>query len=340
MVVLHALLESDKVDVDEVDPSGLTSMNKATKYGYFPVINLLSDLAQVDVNRADVSGNAPLHHVGGKSGAAKALLRRADLDVAAVNKAGQTALHTAHGNVLGLLLDGRPSRLWHPDRRDGRGETALLVHSRRGDLDAVGHLLKIGADVNTANRTGMGPLSVAVTSHHDRVVERLLEHGDVDVNSVDADGRSALFWAASANITEYYRGVKEVLHPLYNFDYQTDKRKVNILANLSASPGIDPNLSDKNGWTPLGLAVFNNNPLFIRILLGKPKNPNNGSSIVRTFQISAVLTSTKRTMPMRPRYTSPHTSATLIALKSFSIAMALMRLRRTAMASLRSTTPT
>ena len=56
-------------------------------------------------------------------------------------------------------------------------------------------------DVNSKDKLGHTPLSLATIRDHEGVVKLLVETGNVDVNSKDNRGRTALFWA----ITKRYR---------------------------------------------------------------------------------------------------------------------------------------
>ncbi|XP_061463681.1 BRCA1-associated RING domain protein 1 isoform X2 [Rhineura floridana] len=62
-------------------------------------------------------------------------------------------------------------------KRNHKGETLLHIASIEGDLSAVKHLLKSGADPNAKDYAGWTPLHEACNHGHKEVVEILLQHG-------------------------------------------------------------------------------------------------------------------------------------------------------------------
>nr|XP_028560462.1 LOW QUALITY PROTEIN: BRCA1-associated RING domain protein 1 [Podarcis muralis] len=64
-----------------------------------------------------------------------------------------------------------------PAKRNHKGETLLHIASVEGDLSAVKHLLKSGADPNVKDYAGWTPLHEACNHGHKEVVELLLQHG-------------------------------------------------------------------------------------------------------------------------------------------------------------------
>ncbi|KAJ5593403.1 hypothetical protein N7537_010307 [Penicillium hordei] len=95
-------------------------------------------------------------------------------------------------------------------------------------------LLQDNIDANNKDSDGRTPLIHAVIENHDSVVRLLLSHG-ARIGVYDCDGRSALHWA--------------VLH-----------RRLEILKQLLGhrakyEPGLDIDVYDNYGWTPLHMSV-------------------------------------------------------------------------------------
>ncbi len=81
------------------------------------------------------------------------------------------------------------------------GGTALLWAAYWNDDGAVKALLAAGANVDTANRYGVTPLSQASTNGNPQIVEALLKAG-ADANTFQAEGQTALMSAARAGSAE------------------------------------------------------------------------------------------------------------------------------------------
>lgn len=101
------------------------------------------------------------------------------------NAKGETALLVAIGErddgwTLFLLQKGAD-----PNYPADDGTTPLIAAARIGFVDAVDWLLTKGADVNGTNRMGETALIAAVQQRHEPVVELLLEKG-ADPDKADA----------------------------------------------------------------------------------------------------------------------------------------------------------
>jgi Notch-like protein len=118
---------------------------------------------------------------------------------------------------------------------DKTGETSLHLAARYARADAAKRLLEAGADANSQDNTGRTPLHAAVASDAQGVFQILLRNratnlnsrmhdgttplilaarlaiegmvedlinADVDINSADDQGKTALHWAAAVNNIE------------------------------------------------------------------------------------------------------------------------------------------
>lgn len=102
-------------------------------------------------------------------------------------------------------------------------------------------------DVNAKDCSGYTALIIAAMYERTELAHSLLAHAaDLDVNAVDADkSRSALHHASRSETAE-------------------------VVRLLLDTKGININLQDRNGYTPLNLACFNGNTEAVSLLLGKP----------------------------------------------------------------------
>ena len=151
---------------------------------------------------------------------------------------------SAIGDLDGVLsvLESDPKSL---GQRDRRGLTALHHAARCGHLKLIELLIDRGADLESSNRHGHAPLSVAVEENQISAVECLLNNG------------------ANPNVRGgHYRGTvlhRAVLH-----------RSLPIVVAL-VNADADPNRRDANGKTPLHDAIGVGNRKLVAALLASPQ---------------------------------------------------------------------
>ena len=78
------------------------------------------------------------------------------------------------------------------DSKGPGGGTALMWKSGLGEIDAIAHLLEMGADVNAQDDNGQTALMGAAYYGRSVAVKMLIEKGRADVNLKDNNGRTAL----------------------------------------------------------------------------------------------------------------------------------------------------
>ena len=131
-----------------------------------------------------------------------------------------------------------------------------------GNIEAVKRYIASGADVNKTSGGGRDPLSWAVQDGHKEIAELLIANG-ADVNANDHAGTAPLHRAA-------FRGWEEIAELLIakgadvnarnNFNYWTPLHWASDwgrkeIAELLIAAGADVTLMDKEGKTPLDLAI-------------------------------------------------------------------------------------
>jgi ankyrin repeat protein len=92
-----------------------------------------------------------------------------------------------------------------PQRIDGRGEhrdTALILASRRGELQIVRELLEAGADIGLCNMDGTNALWAACVADSYAIAELLLQRG-VAIDHQNDNGATVLMYAASNGRTQW-----------------------------------------------------------------------------------------------------------------------------------------
>jgi ankyrin repeat protein len=141
------------------------------------------------------------------------------------DKAGQTALYLAtrhnHSDAISQLLLGQAD----PDLQDRDGYTPLHVAAVRGHVAALVLLLAARADANIRNKRGATPLLLACSENQADIPPLLTESTNIDLNSCDKTGSSALIIASKKGFVDL----------------------VLILLDI----GVDPNIQDHDNQTAL-----------------------------------------------------------------------------------------
>ena len=117
-------------------------------------------------------------------------------------------LFAAVGTVAGQRAGDKPAAEPRAARGEGApatkdveadGTTALHRAVHRNDVKAAEALIRAGADVNAANRYGVGPLALAATNGNAAMLELLLKAG-ANPKATQAEGETVLMTAARTGI--------------------------------------------------------------------------------------------------------------------------------------------
>ena len=283
------LLLSYGADTNAVNKCGQTPLHTAaSRKSGCPKLceTLLKHDAKIDA--VDVDGSQPLH-LACKQGHAETgkLLLSYGADTNAVNKCGQTALHTAASRKSGCpklcetllkhdakvdAVDVDGSQPLHLACKQGHAETGKLLLSYGADTNAVNKcgqtplhtaasresdcpelceiLLTHNAKIDAVDVDGSQPLHLACKQGHTKTVNLLLSHS-ADVRAINGNGHSPL-WLISKCITGSKRGVNnEGNHALHITSKNGMLMAVQVLVDL----GADTNAVNKHEQTPLHAAA-------------------------------------------------------------------------------------
>jgi ankyrin repeat protein len=159
------------------------------------------------------------------------------------------------------------------NQKDGRSRTALYWAARRGNFEAVGILLRHGADPNIGNRHDVMPLHHAVGACNPDSIRLLLEHGSL-VNKQDHRSYTALHYLSSYKndpsyglpLLEYGAAINvQAQHGVTPLTMAATRDQHRI-AELYLEYGADIELSDDIGSPLLNAITFNSHST-IRLLL-------------------------------------------------------------------------
>lgn len=139
-----------------------------------------------------------------------------------------------------------------------------LIYAARNDkLNQVEELLKAGVPPYIATDTGMTPLLAASAAGHWSIVERLLQEKGIDVNAVDSEQE------------------KSALHYAVQFNSE-------IVVDRLIQAGANPTITDKNGITPLDLAIHDSRESLVTKLV--KANGKTSETFAETNQYEIPLT--------------------------------------------------
>ncbi|XP_071763948.1 fibronectin type 3 and ankyrin repeat domains 1 protein [Centroberyx gerrardi] len=158
---------------------------------------------------------------------------------------------------------------------DQLGFTPLMVAAMRGFYSLVDILVQNGAEVNMKNSSGKDSLMLACFCGHLDIVRYLRQSGAL-WTSRDKAGCTALHWAVDGSHLPVIQhmiedncqvDVKESVSgwtPLMRVSAVTGNAEV---ASLLLRAGADVNVRDRDGKTPLMIAVLNNHEDLVKLLL-------------------------------------------------------------------------
>lgn len=160
------------------------------------------------------------------------------------------------------------------NEKNNAGETALLLAAKAGNNKAIQYLLSKGATF-TAAANGMTPLhEVAFRKNKEGVNIFLDGVAGVDVEALNNDGESPLALACAGGDIEC---VKLLLQKGCNKDrgcvHQATKFERPDVIRLLAAKGADLNGMNRIGQTPLVIAVEEDLPDMVRLLLEGGADP-------------------------------------------------------------------
>ncbi len=199
-IVIRALLETGKVNVDSKDREDYTPLLWAAVNGHEAVVKLLIEMGKADIESKDKAFNqTPLSWAAanGHKAVVKLLIETGKADIDLKDRGGQTPLSWAarggHEAVVKLLIEtGKADVETKVD-----SETLLSWAARNGHEAVVKLLIETGkADIDSKDMNGRTPLSWAAKEGHEAVVKLLIETGKADIDSKDRNSQTPLSWAA------------------------------------------------------------------------------------------------------------------------------------------------
>ena len=219
--VANLLIEKG-ADINKKNMKGETAFHFAAKTGRIDIVTKLVNALkkkQMDLNKKN-NNNTINKQI------------EASAEVDAQDKNGWTPLMIAvqfgHNGIAEVLMNEKVDL----NKKNKFGETALYHAAETGNFDATEKLLEGNADVDTKNKDGWTPLMISLKNQQINIANILTGNVDLirkNINQKNKYGDTALHFAVKIE----------------------DK---GIVKNLTEA-GAALNTQNKNGWTPLMIAV-------------------------------------------------------------------------------------
>lgn len=152
------------------------------------------------------------------------------------------------GDLVSRPVSGPTVAGWGENWNWAHWNTPLHLALAAGDLESAGFLLSHGADINAFNARGYTALLEAIERQKNDTLSFLIAHG-ADSN-MQSECRLVTYWSGDDTRAELYSPGKHA--PLH---IAISICNVPIVRKLLDS-GADPSLSLPGGWTPLDLALL------------------------------------------------------------------------------------
>ncbi|ORX42663.1 ankyrin [Piromyces finnis] len=165
--------------------------------------------------------------------------------------------------------------------QNSKGLTLLHYACEQGNENIVKYLIKKGADTNIKSSNGGISLHYACKSKNDNVnlVKYLIEAIGLDINIKDRHEKIPFHYACykgNENIVKYL--IKNGVDPRIKNDYGrmslhfvcgAEKENINLVKYLIEDIGLDINIQNKDGCTPLHYACEQGNENIVKYLIEK-----------------------------------------------------------------------
>ena len=203
--------------------------------------------------------------------------------------AEEATLALRKGNVE-KFIDLLNTKIKDPNLVNQQGDSLLIMASTLGYTDAVRWLLSMGADVNMQNyNTGDTAILRSVYMNHNEIT-RMLGYARADLNISNNYNQTPMSIAIErkdGGLVDFFlaNGAKAGVNAGTLFRSVANKNFVGVMAMLKG--GVDPNVQNEKGNTPLIIAASLGDSLSVKNLLAYRANVNTANDEGNTALIYA-----------------------------------------------------
>ena len=290
------LLLGHGADTDARDSYATSPLHYAAENGHKEIAELLITKG-ADINAKNASGDTPLQYAAfyDRKDTIKLLLEKGatisnihiaaymrelakaeafiqeGIDINALDGHGYVPFHYAVQNGQKQAIELLIAKGADVNVKNWGGETPLHIAVSRGHKEVAELLIAKGADVNAKNNRFQTPLDIALTQNRKDIVELLLAKGvTVSIHAAAQAGDLARVKAFLEKGIDINVGDDEGLTPLH-YAAQGGHKEV---AELLIAKGADINSKDKGGYTPLYYAIWNKDKDMLKLLVSKGADVN------------------------------------------------------------------
>ncbi|KAL1022513.1 hypothetical protein UPYG_G00028690 [Umbra pygmaea] len=256
---LSQLLELlNAIDVHTINSANETLLHIAAEHGHLSIIELLLDRgAQLDIS--DSEGRTPLHRAAhrGHKNVARALIK-AGAPIYNLDKQSNTALHLAtingHLSIVRSLLEEERQGTRRVSKNNQAQGSFLHIAAREDESKLAEVLLQCGAPVDVRDNRKRTALFHAVSQGWERTANILLKAG-ATVDRTVIDAAIELNNGAMLRLLLGHAGSSLSMEDLVSALFSAVESNLDSVTTAIAESGVDINIRDQQGYTPLLLSV-------------------------------------------------------------------------------------
>ena len=291
---VQCILQSERCNPNITNSEGYTPLHVAVKKRNFEIAMILVNHSQCNPNIHDLTGNTPLHIaiIEMSLSNVESFLNHTNIDLNIQNREGNTPLHEAiiSSTQIDVVETLTLHKTCNPSIVNHEGMTPLMLSVHFGEVECVEVLVtseKYSHEDIVKATEGALFLHQAVYSKRPRLVAKLLNVQDFNVNTTNSAGETALHVACKM------RRSKAMLKKLVDdsrCDLNAQTQYGNTALHLAVYSGTDvaekvqcilqsercnPNITNSEGYTALHVAVSKGDFEAAVVLLNHSQcNPN------------------------------------------------------------------